>query len=88
MSGVFLPAIGPGTTQAHQLSCDPLIIWHICAVGSEGSIYTYHEFITRFKLCFDFLADVVVRDTQVLPDVAVVTHQGHVALVDVNQLRR
>lgn len=55
---------------------------------SPLSFYTYHEFITRFKLCLDFLADFAVGDTQVLPDVTVVTHQGHVVFIDVNQLGR
>ncbi len=50
------------------------------------SFYTHHEFITRFKLCLDFPADVAVGDTQVLPDVTVVAHQGHVVFIDVNQL--
>ena len=49
---------------------------------------TYHEFIACIELCLDFLANFILRDTQVLPDVTVVAHQGHVVLVDVNQLGR
>lgn len=65
-----------------------------CAVLSstsfsfQASEVTYHEFITRFELRLDFSADIAVGDAQVLPDVAVVAHQGHVVLVDVEQLRR
>lgn len=52
----------------------------------HGRNHGDHEFITRFKLRLDFLADVVFRNTQVLSDVSVVAHQGHVAFIDVNQL--
>lgn len=49
---------------------------------------THHEFFTGFELRFDFPADFAFRDAQVLSDVAVVAHQGHVVFIDVNQLQR
>lgn len=48
---------------------------------------THHEFFTPLKLRFNFLADVALRDAQVLSDVTVVAHQGHVAFSDVNELK-
>lgn len=47
---------------------------------------TYVEFLAGRKLAHDFFSDLVVRDAQVLPDVTIVAHQGHVVLGDVEQL--
>lgn len=55
---------------------------------SPGLNNTHQEIVTGFKLGLDFPADVAVRDTQVLSDVAVVAHQGHVVVSDVDQLGR
>lgn len=49
---------------------------------------TYVEFLISLKLVHDFLSDLVLRDAQVLPDVAVVAHQGHVVISNVEQLRQ
>lgn len=52
----------------------------------EQSRWTYKEFLTSLKLRHDFFSDLIVRDTQVLSDVTIVTHQGHVVIGDVEQL--
>lgn len=49
---------------------------------------TYTEFFSSLKLGQDIFSNVVLRDAQVLPDVAVVAHQGHVAVDDVDHLRQ
>lgn len=47
----------------------------------------HQKFVARLKLCLDFLADLVVGNAQVLSDVAVVGHQAHEVVGDVEQLR-
>lgn len=53
---------------------------------AAGFTNTHHELVTGLKLGLDFPADVVLGDTQVLPDFTVVAHQRHVVIVDVDQL--
>lgn len=55
---------------------------------TEQGGWTYIELLASLKLRHDVLSDLIVRDTQVLPDVAVVTHQGHVFIGDVEQLHQ
>lgn len=55
---------------------------------TEWEGQTYIEFLISLKLGHDFFSDLVVRDAQVLPDVAVVAHQGHVVIGDVEQLQQ
>lgn len=68
--------------------CQQCAVLSSTSFSFQASEVTYHEFITRFELRLDFSADIAVGDAQVLPDVTVVAHQGHVVLVDVEQLRR
>ena len=49
---------------------------------------THQEIITVFKLGLDLLAQVTLWQTQVLPQVSVLEHQGHEAVGDVQQLGR
>lgn len=53
---------------------------------NECGGWTYIEVLTSLKLVPDFFSDFVVRDAQVLPDVAIFVHQGHVVIVDVDKL--
>lgn len=55
---------------------------------TEQRGWTYVELLVSLKLPHNFLSDLIFRDTQVLPDVAVVAHQGHVFVGDVEQLRQ
>lgn len=70
------------TVKNHLIQRSSLDLKAFCEYG------THHHVFTSAVFGFDLLAQVTLRNTEVLAHITVVHHERQEALVNVNQLRR